>query len=254
MDFRKINNLSVECVIFGLDTDNLSVLLKKRTLNLFDDNYPVIDDWILPGQNVFKSNNLAQSADNILKTITSEQFGNKKQFRTYGSHKRVQTDKDLLWTRSKGGETRNLTVIYYLTLPLENIILEKNSDFKWFAINTLPEIGFDHQNIINDAYDDLKTKIMTEPIMFDLVPTKFTLNELQSAFEILLNIELDNRNFRKKAISKPYIVPLEDKRKVGISKKPSKLYMFSKDVFDKLTEKDNIISTILVLVIKMMVV
>ncbi|MBE0390801.1 NUDIX hydrolase [Flavobacterium sp. PL002] len=254
MDFRKINNLSVECVIFGLDTDNLSVLLKKRTLNLFDDNYPVIDDWILPGQNVFKSNNLAQSADNILKTITSKQFGNKKQFRTYGSHKRVQTDKDLLWIRSKGGETRNLTVIYYLTLPLENIIIEKNSDFKWFAINTLPEIGFDHQNIINDAYDDLKTKIMTEPIMFDLVPTKFTLNELQSAFEILLNIELDNRNFRKKAISKPYIVPLEDKRKVGISKKPSKLYMFSKDVFDKLTEKDNIISSILVLVIKMMVV
>lgn len=253
MDFRKINNLSVECVIFGLDTDNLSVLLKKRTLNLFDDNYPVIDDWILPGQNVFKSNNLAQSADNILKTITSKQFGNKKQFRTYGSHKRVQTDKDLLWIRSKGGETRNLTVIYYLTLPLENIIIEKNSDFKWFAINTLPEIGFDHQNIINDAYDDLKTKIMTEPIMFDLVPTKFTLNELQSAFEILLNIELDNRNFRKKAISKPYIVPLEDKRKVGISKKPSKLYMFSKDVFDKLTEKDNIISSILVLVIKMMV-
>jgi 8-oxo-dGTP diphosphatase len=86
---------------------------------------------------------------------------------------------------------------------------------------------------------------MTEPIMFDLVPVKFTLNELQNAFEILLNIELDNRNFRKKAISKAYIVPLEDKRKSGASKKPSKLYMFSKDVYDKTTEKDYIINTVL---------
>jgi hypothetical protein len=80
--------------------------------------------------------------------------------------------------------------------------------------------------------------------MFDLVPVKLPLNELQNAFEILLNIELDNRNFRK-AISKAYIVPLEDKRKSGASKKPSKLYMFSKDVYDKTTEKDYIINTVL---------
>ena len=69
MDFRKINNLAVDCVIFGLGTDNLYVLLKKRSLNLFNENYPVIEDWILPGENVFKSNNLGQSAEKILKDI-----------------------------------------------------------------------------------------------------------------------------------------------------------------------------------------
>lgn len=245
MDFRKINNLSVECVIFGLDTDSLNVLLSKRSLNLYNDNYPVINDWMLPGQHVYKSNNLAQSADSVLKDITKEPYINKKQFRTYGSHRRVNTDKDLLWIRSKGGESRNLTVVYYLALPLEAINIDENNDFKWFPIKSLPEIGFDHETIITDAYEDLKSKIMTEPILFDLVPMKFTLNELQIAFEIALNIELDNRNFRKKAINKPYIVPLEDKKKVGISKKPSKLYMFSKDIFEKLSQKDNIISTIL---------
>jgi 8-oxo-dGTP diphosphatase len=245
MDFRKINNLSVDCVIFGLGEDNLSILLHKRTLNLYNDNFAVIDDWVLPGQSVFKSNNLEQSADRVLQEITKQHFSSKKQFRTYGSHRRVKSEKDLLWLRSIGGESRTITVVYYLALPKENIVIEENSDFRWFAIKSLPEIGLDHQTIITDAYEDLKSKTMTEPIMFDLVPLKFTLNELQTAFEILLNTELDNRNFRKKAISKAYIVPLVDKRKSGTSKKPSKLYMFSKDVYDKTTEKDYIINTIL---------
>jgi ADP-ribose pyrophosphatase YjhB (NUDIX family) len=253
MDFRKINNLSVDCVIFGLGSDNLSVLLEKRSLNLYNDNYTVIDDWILPGENVFKSNSLGQSADKILSEVTEKNFTNKKQFRTYGGHNRVKSDKDFLWVRSKGDESRTITVVYYLTIPQESIKIADNSSFRWFPVESLPEVGFDHELIIKDAYEDLKSKIMTEPIMFDLVPVKFTLNELQTAFQILLNIELDNRNFRKKTLSKPYIVPLEDKRKVGISKKPSKLYMFSKDVYEKVVEKDYIISTILVFVIKLFI-
>jgi ADP-ribose pyrophosphatase YjhB (NUDIX family) len=252
MDFRKINNLSVDCVIFGLGPDNLNVLLQKRSLNLYNENYPVIDDWILPGENVLKSNSLGQSADKILKDITEDVFSNKKQFRTYGSHKRVKTDKDLLWVRSQGAEARTITVVYYLTLPQENITLAEDSDLSWFPIESLPEVGFDHQLIIHDAFEDLKTKITTEPVLFDLVPTKFTLNELQIAFEILLNIELDNRNFRKKTLTKPYIVPLDDKRKVAGSKKPSKLYMFSKDVYEKIAEKDFMIGTILVLMVKLL--
>lgn len=245
MDFRKINNLSVECVIFGLDSDNLNVLLSKRKLNLYNDNFPIIDDWMLPGQHVYKSSNLAQSADSILKDLTKETLTNKKQFRTYGSNRRANTEKDMLWIRSKGGDSQNLTVVYYLAVAVNAIAIENNENLQWFPIKDLPEIGFDHEKIITDAYEDLKSKVVTETIMFDLVSMKFTLNELQIAFEIALNIELDNRNFRKKAMNKPYIVPLEDKKKVGSSKKPSKLYMFSKDIFDKLSEKDNIISTIL---------
>ena len=128
MDFRKPDNVSVDCVIFGLGEDNLSVLLHKRTLNLYNDNFPVIDDWVLPGQNVFKSNNLGQSADRVLQEITEQTFSSKKQFRTYGSHKRVKSEKDFLWIRSKGGESRCITVVYYLPLPQENIVTEENSN------------------------------------------------------------------------------------------------------------------------------
>ena len=251
MDFRKINNLAVDCVIFGLGSDCLFVLLKKRSLNLFNENYPIIDDWILPGENVFKSKNLGQSAEKILKDITENNFTNRKQFRSYGNQKRVKTDKDFLWVRSKGGETRTITVVYYSTAPKENIEIIDEDNFQWFPVESLPEIGFDHELIIQNSYEDLKSKIITEPVMFDLVPTKFTLNELQSAFQILLNIELDNRNFRKKTISKPYIVPLVDKKKIAGSKKPSKLYMFSKDVYDKISEKEYMIGTMLMLILKM---
>ncbi|MCG9791733.1 NrtR DNA-binding winged helix domain-containing protein [Flavobacterium algicola] len=253
MDFRKINNLSVDCVIFGLGPDNLNVLLQKRSLNLYNENYPVIDDWIIPGENVFKSNSLGQSADKILKDISEDHFTNKKQFRTYGSHKRVKSDKDLLWVRSQGAEARTITVVYYLTMPQDHIELVEGSDLQWFPVESLPEVGFDHHLIINDSFEDLKNKITTEPVLFDLVPVKFTLNELQTAFQILLNIELDNRNFRKKTLSKPYIVPLDDKRKVAGSKKPSKLYMFSKDVYDKIAEKDFMIGTILVFLLKLFI-
>ncbi|MCW2120969.1 NUDIX hydrolase [Flavobacterium sp. 7A] len=251
MDFRKINNLSVDCVIFGLGSENLNVLLQKRSLNLYNENYPVIDDWVLPGEHVFKSNSLGQSADKILIEVTNNHFANKKQFRTYGSHRRVKSDKDLLWVRSRGGEARTITVVYYLTMPINTIELAENSNFRWFPVESLPEVGFDHQLIINDCYEDLKSKITTEPILFDLVPVKFTLNELQTAFQIVLNIELDNRNFRKKTISKAYIVPLDDKRKVAGSKKPSKLYMFSKDVYEKIAENDFMIGTILVMILKL---
>lgn len=245
MDFRKINNLAVDCVIFGLEADKLNVLLKKRSLNLHHENYQVIDDWVLPAENVLKSNNLSQSAERVLGMITEKKFPNIKQFRTYESQVRVYGEKDLLWIRSQGAAPKMVTIVYCLTVPKDEIILEDCSDFSWFPIEDLPELGFDHKAIINDAYDDLKVKITTEPVLFELVPVKFTLNELQTAFQIILNIELDNRNFRKKTLSKPYIVPLDDKRKVLGSKKPSKLYMFSHDVYEKIAEKDYVIGGIL---------
>jgi hypothetical protein len=76
MDFRKINNLSVDCVIFGLGQISLNVLLEKRSLNLFNENYPVIDDWILPGENVFKVITW-DSRQMFLKEVTDDSFSNK---------------------------------------------------------------------------------------------------------------------------------------------------------------------------------
>ena len=92
-----------------------------------------------------------------------------------------------------------------------------------------------------EALEDLKTKCLLEPIVFELLPDKFTINEVQDVYQSILNIELDNRNFRRKLINKKYIIALDEKQ-VGLSKKPSKLYMFSKDTYQKLFQKNYLIN------------
>ncbi|GAF03947.1 NUDIX hydrolase [Saccharicrinis fermentans] len=207
---------------------------------MFNDNYPVVDDWVVTGHHIFKSETLDEAADRIFSEISGFNDVYKIQFRTYGNPSRIQSDKDLLWVRSRGGNPRTMTVAYYFLIPMDRFELKQNT-LKWFSIKSLPKLGFDHRQLIEDAYSDLQQKVMVEPVIFDLLREKFTLNELQVAFELVLNIKIDNRNFRKKALSKSYIVPLEEKR-LGVSKKPAKLYMFSKDVYDKLSGEGYIIN------------
>ncbi len=240
MDFRKLDNVSVNCVIFGLGSNGLYVLLQKRTLNMFREDLPTIDDWVITGERAFISKTLEESANIIFKRITSLNEFNRIQFHTYGNTSTPKTDKDLLWIRSHGLKVQSMTIAYYFIQPKERIHLSSD-EFKWFPLKSLPELGFDHHKIINDAQEDLKQKIMVEPVIFDLIPHKFTLNELQIAFESVLNIEIDNRNFRKKVLKKIYVIPLNETKK-GKAKKPSKLYVFSRDVYDKVTEKDLIIN------------
>ncbi|WP_372773873.1 NUDIX domain-containing protein [Mangrovibacterium sp.] len=241
MDFRKIPNISVDCVIFGFDQDGISILLSKRTLQMYDDKYPVIDDWVLTGDHVMKSERLDESAERIFKELTGLGKVYKKQFRTFGNPTRIKNEKDLLWLKSRGVNPRVMSVAYYFLLPAESVQL-KDENIQWYPIQKLPKLGFDHEEIIRQAYADLQLKVMSEPVIFEFLDDRFTLNELQFAYESVLDVEIDNRNFRKKAISKAYIVPLDEKRVGGASKKPAGLYMFSRDIYEKISRKYHIIN------------
>ncbi|MGQ8336233.1 NUDIX hydrolase [Sunxiuqinia sp. A32] len=240
MDFRKLSNVSVDCVVFGFDNSCINILLTRRQLCMHDEKYPIIDDWLLTGQHIFKSEKLDESAVRVFKDFTGLDNVYSQQFRTFGNPDRIKNEKDLLWVKSRGGSTRTMSVAYYFLLPTELVSL-KDDNLKWFSVNELPQLGFDHKEIIMKAYEDLQQKVMIEPIIFEFLPDKFTLNELQIAYEEVLNIKIDNRNFRKKAIGKKYIVPLEEKRK-GISKKPANLYMFSRDIYDRIANKNQIVN------------
>lgn len=240
MDFRKISNISVDCVILGFDTVRINILLRRRNLQMFDEKHPLINDWILTGDHVLKSETLDESALRIFKGVTDLEDVYKKQFRTFGNPSRIKSDKDLLWVNSMGVNQQTMSVAYYFLLPAGRISLQ-DKNTSWFHIKDLPSLGFDHKQIINKALADLKQKVMTEPLIFELLPDKFTLNELQSAYEAILDLEIDNRNFRKKAINKTYIVPLDEKR-VGASKKPAKLYMFSRDIYKRTGDQHHIIN------------
>ncbi len=207
---------------------------------MYDDQYPVVDDWVLTGDHVFKSEKLDEAANRIFKLLTGLNTSYYRQFRAFGNPERIKNDRDLLWVKSLGVDTRTISVAYYFALPVEQVkTLAPHS--AWYPIQDLPELGFDHREIIQSALLDIQEKVMNDPIIFEFLPDKFTLNELQHAYESILGVEIDNRNFRKKIIAKPYIVSINEKR-IGTAKKPANLYMFSKDIFIKTSDKHQIIN------------
>ncbi|WP_292945273.1 NUDIX domain-containing protein [Olleya sp. UBA1516] len=244
MSTEKILNLSVDCVVFGYDTNtkSLNVLLINRFLKSKLSEEILVDDFVLTGYHVYNDETLDDTATRVLKELTGLTNQYKKQFKAFGDPDRLTNPKDLIWIENEAFNLRTITIAYYFLLKTEDVNLEKNAfNPKWFPVNTLPEIGFDHEKIILEAYEDLKVKCLSEPIIFKLLPDKFTINEVQDLYQSILGIEIDNRNFRRKLINKKYIIALDEKQ-VGVSKKPSQLYMFSLDIYNKMFSKNYLIS------------
>lgn len=242
MSFDKIPNISVDCVVFGYDTitKSLNVLLMKRYLER--ENKVLVNDYVLTGYHVYKKETLDDTATRVLKELTGLTNQYKKQFKAFGNPDRLTGEKDLIWIEHEGFNLRTITIAYYFLLKTEEVDIKNNNyQEQWFPINELPEIGFDHKKIILEAYEDLKIKCLAEPVIFELLPDKFTINEVHEVYQSVLGIEIDNRNFRRKLINKKYIIALDEK-KVGVSKKPAQLYMFSKDIYKKMFQKNYLIS------------
>ncbi|RMA64343.1 NUDIX hydrolase [Ulvibacter antarcticus] len=244
MKFEKIPNISVDCVVFGYDinTKSLNVLVMKRYLESKTGTDVLVDDYVLTGYHVYEHETLDGCATRVLKELTGLTNQYKKQFKAFGNPDRLTNEKDLIWIENEGFNLRTITIAYYFLLKTEDVDLKNNKhQEKWFPIKELPELGFDHRKIILEAYEDLKVKCLSEPVIFKLLPDKFTINEVQELYQSILGVDFDNRNFRRKLIKKKYIIPLDEKQ-VGVSKKPAQLYMFSKDVYEKMFQKNYLIS------------
>jgi 8-oxo-dGTP diphosphatase len=95
----------------------------------------------------------------------------------------------------------------------------------WISIEDVPELAFDHNEILFEAIDFLRKEIDKE-VTSELLPKKFTLSQLQELYEIILDEKLDKRNFRKQIIGKGIIEKTNEKQK-GVSHKPAELYKFN---------------------------
>ncbi|MCL7762751.1 NUDIX domain-containing protein [Polaribacter sp. Z014] len=244
MKIKKIPNLSVDCVIFGYDTNtkSLNVLLIKRYLKAKSSNEVLVDDYVLTGYHVYENETLDESASRVLKELTGLTNLYKKQFKAFGDPNRLMNEKDILWIKNEDFNFRTITIAYYFLLKTEDIdVIHNKYEAKWFPFSDLPSLGFDHKKIIQEAHEDLKTKCLHEPIIFELLPEKFTINEVQDVYQSILGIEIDNRNFRRKVINKKYIIALDEKQ-VGVSKRPAQLYMFSKNIYDKMINNNFLIN------------
>ncbi|MDP7015443.1 MAG: NUDIX hydrolase, partial [Pirellulaceae bacterium] len=108
-------------------------------------------------------------------------------------------------------------------------------DAQWFAAAAAPSMPFDHDELLNCAYHRLQNKVRYQPIGFELLPEKFTLSQLQTMYEAILQRPLDKRNFRKKILAMDLLAGLDEYDRDG-PHRPAQLFRFDRERYERLTE------------------
>jgi hypothetical protein len=229
----------VDCVIFGFDFNQLNVLLVERLLKDQQTGQNIIDDWTLVGYHILDEEDFDTAAARILNKLSGLDHIYLEQFYAFGKVDRLDNPKDQIWltNQTEGFSKRIVTVGYFALIDNTSVTLTlKERNVQWFPINDLPEIGFDHKEILDRALERLRAKLRSEPIGFELLPEKFTVSQLQKLYEAVLGTQFDRRNFRKKVMQMKYVVPLEEKQ-TAVRHKPAQLFIFSKEIYEK-TKRD----------------
>jgi 8-oxo-dGTP diphosphatase len=214
-------SLTVDCVVFGLDEqDLLKVMLIQRNIP------PFKGQWALPGGFVRVEESLEAAALRELSEETGIENVFLEQLYTFGSVERDPRE-------------RVVTVAYYALVNLSEHRINSTtdaSDAAWFPVVNLPKLAFDHDKIVATALVRLKEKVRYEPIGFELLPKKFTLSQLQKLYETVLGQKLDKRNFRKKILKMNLLIELNEIQK-NVSHRAARLYQFDEQKYLHLKEK-----------------
>jgi 8-oxo-dGTP diphosphatase len=236
-----INNISVDCVIFGFHNGTLHILLTKRVLLDQHTGETIFSDFTILGHHVQEGETVDEAASRVLKEKTGLDNIFLKQFYTFGDTDRLATAKDQLWIKTKFPTISDhvISVGYYSLVDSSRVMpTSDHGDTIWFPIDSLPELGYDHHRIIMLALDYLRIEICREPIGFELLPEKFTLTQLQLVFETIWDTKLDKRNFRKKVMQMKYVIALDEKQK-GVAHKPAQIYHFCRETYER-TRKEKL--------------
>ena len=238
---RAINpHISVDCVIFGFSTNQLKVLLIERELT--DETGIEVKDHKLPGDLISISEDLDVAATRTLEELTGLQNIFLQQFAFLGQSNRISRKTDMDWLSETTGLNihRVVTAAYYALINISdsNTGFAIKNNASWIDINNIPLLAFDHSEIISKGLNQLRKALRNDPIGFELLPEKFTIRELQSLYEVILDGELDNRNFRKKILKSSYLIQLDEKQS-GVAHKPAYYYRFDRNIYEKI-KKDNI--------------
>jgi 8-oxo-dGTP diphosphatase len=204
-------SVTVDLVIFTIQRKALQVLLIQRG------DEPYKGSWALPGGFVREDENLDNAAQRELEEETGVKEVYLEQLFTFG-----QPGRD-----PRG---RVITVAYYALISADRQKLRASTDaenVRWFPTNELPSLAFDHAKILGYAKDRLKNKLEYTTVGFQLLPERFTLSELQTVYETILEHPLDKRNFRRKIALLDLVDDTGDKRMDGVHR-PARLFKFKK--------------------------
>ena len=210
--------VSVDCVIFGYSEDGLKVL------TISCDMEPFRGKRSLLGELVSYNESIDLAAKRVLKLWTNLDGLYLEQVQAFGNPDRHPLG-------------RVISIAYYALIPVDLYqFYNPSSELKWYAIDELNEMAFDHEEILCTCLKTLRKKIRQMPIGFSLLPEKFTLVQLQSLYESILGITLDKRNFRRKLNALDLLIDLEETEKKS-SHRPAKLYSFNFDLYQKRKKK-----------------
>ena len=174
--------VTTDCVIFGFDGERLQVLLIERGIEPFKGR------WAFPGGFIKMDETAEEGALRELKEETGMENAFIQQFHTFSNPLRDPRE-------------RVITIAFYALVRIQEV---KGGDdaasARWFPLDEIPALAFDHDHMLRMATQRLRQEIHFHPIGFELLPEKFTLRELQSLYEAILGITFDRRNFAKKML------------------------------------------------------
>ena len=210
--------VTTDCVIFGFDGERLQVLLIERGIEPFKGR------WAFPGGFIKMDETAEEGALRELKEETGMENAFIQQFHTFSNPLRDPRE-------------RVITIAFYALVRIQEV---KGGDdaasARWFPLDEIPALAFDHDHMLRMATQRLRQEIHFHPIGFELLPEKFTLRELQSLYEAILGITFDRRNFAKKMLHLEILNEL-DETVWPTPKREAKLFSFNAGKDEELKRK-----------------
>ena len=202
--------VAVDCIIFGFDGQELKLLLIKRSFE------PQKGKWSLMGGFVQPTETFEDGAARVLKQLTGLEGVYMEQLFAFGEPMRDPVE-------------RTISIAFFALIDIHKYEQQISDDYhaEWFPVSEIPRLIFDHEKMVEMAKEKLRYKAAFHPILFELLPEKFTLPQLRNLYEGIYDAELDKRNFIRKIRSTRLLVKQKEKEKES-SKKGAFYYKLDK--------------------------
>lgn len=202
--------VAVDCIIFGFDGQTLKLLLIKRGFE------PEKNKWSLMGGFLQSDESLDEAANRVLKELTGLENVYLEQLHAFSDV-------------SRDPQERTVSVAYFALVDIHQYEKQLSEDYhaEWVALSAKPRLIFDHDDMVRMAKKQLRYKAALHPLLFELLPQRFTIPHLQNMYEEVYDTNFDSRNFTRKLLSTGLLVRQNGKDKSG-SKKGAFYYKLDK--------------------------
>ncbi|TZF86476.1 NUDIX hydrolase (plasmid) [Pedobacter sp. BS3] len=207
--------VAVDCIIFGFDGQDLKILLIQRGFE------PEKNKWSLMGGFVQPDESPDEAATRVLKELTGLEGVYMEQIQAFGHP-------------GRDPQERTISIAYFALIDIHKYEKQISDQYhaEWFTLNNIPPLIFDHTDMIKMARKKLRYKAAIHPILFELLPGKFTVPQLQNLYQGIYDTVLDKRNFSRKLMSTGLLVKQQEKDKAG-SKKGAFYFKLDKKQYKK---------------------